>query len=555
MIRPSERAIALIALLLVALALRLAPWGQNRFLEDEALYAYWGLQIATGADPMLDQEPVDKPPLHPYTLAFSFLLFASPPWARGIEKGHETAARLPSLLASMVSIALVYALGRDLFGDVRVGLLAAFLLALSPFDILFASTAFTDPLMTALVLAALLAAIRGWLGAAGILSGLAAATKQQALLFLPLVVAIGLLSARLPKSSRLPKPETSAPFHPPISDIQSLISRLWGHPWVRFALGFTLVAGGVFWWDSARVQRPGFFKQGLISYGGLGPAQPEALDERAGEWLRLAGDFWVSPWFNALLLGALAAWVIGSIRSVTLSEAKSLPFRIGKILRFAHAPRDISRWVPIPGLLSLSKVDLALGAFIACFLVLHWLVGFQVWDRYLLGLVPLAALLAARAFVALGRAIRSAPWRRIYAAGLGLALVLSLVGPVAKAARSELPLGGDHGAYGGIDALAAYVRTRVPPGAVLYHYWLGYHYRFYLYGAPLRLHWYPDLADLTHDAYVYRREPRYIAFPSWRDSTPEMEALASAGIRLVPVFETTRRDGTISFRLYKLEGP
>jgi 4-amino-4-deoxy-L-arabinose transferase-like glycosyltransferase len=499
MIRPFERLAVLTAILLLGLALRLAPWGHNRFLEDEALYATWGLQVATGADPMLDQEPVDKPPLHPYTLALSFILLGQ----------NETAARLPSLLASMVGIALVYALGQDLFGSVAVGLLAALLLALSPFDILFASTAFTDPLRTALVLAAILTAAKERLFAAGLLSGLAAATKQQGLLFLPLTVAIGLLSA---------------PQHRPISRVRSLLSRLWSHPWLHFGLGFALVAAGVLGWDAARLQRPGFFEQGLISYGGLGPAQPQALGERAGAWLRLAGDFWVSPWFNALLLGAWVLWAGVS--------------RVRKL-----------------GIQPPSKVDLAFGAVIACFLVLHWLLGFQVWDRYLLGLVPLAALLAARAFVALGKAIRPAPWRRLYVAGLSLALVASRVGPLTKAARSELPLGGDHGAYDGIDALAAHVRSQVPPGAVLYHYWLGYHYRFYLYGAPLRLHWYPDLADLAHDAYVYRREPRYIAFPSWRDSSPEMEALASAGIRLVPVMETSRRDGSTSFRLYRMAGP
>jgi len=498
MIRPFERSAVLIAILLLALALRLAPWGQNRFLEDEALYAYWGLQIATGADPMLDREPVDKPPLHPYTLALSFLVLGQ----------NETAARLPSLLASVAGIALVYALGKQLPfpsppqprgnrrpGGEEVGLLAALLLALSPFDILFASTAFTDPLLTRLVLGALLAAAKGHMGAAGVLCGLAAATKQQGLLFLPLVIVVGPLSTRPRKSG-----------------------------WLRFALGFALIAGGTLGWDAARAQRPGFWQQGLISYGGLGPAQPQALDERAGAWLRLVGDFWGVPWLNVLLLGVLVLWAGTSA------------------LRLPHLP-------------PLSGVDLALGAFLGCFLLLHWLVGFQVWDRYLLGLVPLAALLVARAFVALGVAIRSTSWQRVYAASLGLGLILSLAGPVAQAARNDLPLGGDHGAYDGIDTLAAYVRTQVPPGAVLYHYWLGYHYRFYLYGAPLRLHWYPDLADLAHDAYVYRREPRYIAFPTWRDSAPETGALASAGIRLAPVFETTRRDGSVSFRLYKLEGP
>jgi len=187
--------------------------------------------------------------------------------------------------------------------------------------------------------------------------------------------------------------------------------------------------------------------------------------------------------------------------------------------------------------------------------LLHWLVGFQVWDRYLLGLVPLLALLAARAFVVLGEAIGPASWRRVYTVGLGLTLAVMLAGPASRAARSELPLGGDHGAYDGIDELAAYMRRQAPPGAVLYHHWLGYHYRFYLYGAPLRLHWYPDLEDLAHDAYVYRREPRYIAFPSWRGSAPAERGLADAGISLVPAFETIRRDGSVSFRLYRMEGP
>jgi len=536
-VRPFRTPVILLSILLLALALRLAPWGHNRFLEDEALYAYWGLQIATGADPMLNAEPVDKPPLHPYLLALSLRLLGQ----------NETAARLPGLMASMAGVALVYALGRTLtpvppsstggclenipshrrarrerrgiiekLSDLcvsavqtrtlsaastaegrlhtgrgeEVALLAALLLALSPFDILFASTAFTDPPMTAWVLAALLAAAQGHLGRAGLLAGLAAATKQQGLFFLPLVVVVA----------------SGPPQSPP--------PRRAG--WLRFFVGLALIAAGVIGWDAARLQRPGFFQQSLISYGGLGPIRPQALGERAVEWLRLVGLFWVSPWFNGLLAGALLLWI----------GCSGL------------------RILPCP----LSKTEGALLIFVVGFLMLHWLVGFQVWDRYLLGLVPLLALLAARAFVALtgGRGLTL---------GLGLVLAILLAGPVVRATRSEIPVGGDHGAYDGIDALAAWVRTSAPPGAVLYHHWLGYHYRFYLYGAPLRLHWYPDPADLVHDARVYRREPRYIAFPSFRDSAPMEAALADAGIHLVPVFQTTRRDGTVSFRLYRLEGP
>ncbi|MGD2207491.1 MAG: hypothetical protein PVH17_12010 [Anaerolineae bacterium] len=542
-IRTFRQSVVLVAILLLGLALRLAPWGQNRFLEDEALYATWGLQIVTGADPMLDNEPVDKPPLHAYTLALSFALFSSPLQAGGTEGGLETAARLPSLLASVASIALVYALGRQLSpsplgGRHRAGtagaggeggeggaLLAALLLALSPFDILFASTAFTDPLMTAWVLGALLAAARGRLGAAGLLAGLAAATKQQGLFFLPLVIAVGVLVGKSSHAARdlsvHAQAERSKPFGLAwLSQRRALVPQYVA--WLRFFLSFSFVVAAVLGWDAARVQRPGFWEQGFISYGGLGPAEPQVLGQRAVEWLRLMGYFWGSPWFNGLLAAVLGIWLLGS----------------GKL----------GDW-------GIGKLGLTLLIFVVGFLLLHWLVGFQVWDRYLLGLVPLLALLAGRALTALGRAIGTARWRKVYATALPLALIVLLAGPVYRAARSGTPVGGDHGAYDGINGLAAYVRDHVPPDAVLYHHWLGYHYRFYLYGAPLRLHWYPDTDDLVHDATVYRREPRYIAFPSFRDGSAAQAAMAAAGITLAPVMETMRRDGTTSFRLYRLEGP
>jgi hypothetical protein len=505
----------LVAILLLGLAIRLAPWGHNRFLEDEALYATWGLQIATGADPMLDEEPVDKPPVHPYTLALSFLLSALPGEghpALGTGPGHETAARLPSLLASLAGIALVYALAQALYGDRWTGLVAALLLALSSYDLLFASTAFTDPLMTAWVLGALLAAAKDRPGLAGLLSGLAVATKQQGLFFLPLIITLAALVPTKPRRRKRdagPRP-------------QPRLKTAWTWRWLRFALGFALIVAGVLWWDAARLQRPGFLEQSLISYGGLEPAQPVALGQRAIEWLRLVAAFWASRWFNGLVVGAVGLWLAGGLAG----------------------------WWRGPG-----RIDGALGFFVFAFLLLHWLVGFQLWDRYLLSLVPLVAILAARAFAAPGTAIRSLPVRRAYGIVVGVILIATLASPVLQAARSELPIGGDHGAYDGIDHLACYMRSQAPPDSVLYHYWLGYHYRFYLYGAALRLHWYPTLDDLVQDATIYRREPRYIAFPSWQDGTPVEKALGDGGVHLEPVYQTTRRDGTVSFQLYRLEGP
>lgn len=515
----------LVAVLLLGLLLRLAPWGHNRFLEDEALYAYWGLQIATGTDPMLDWEPVDKPPLHPYALALSFLLTApAPSGGSAVGTGYESAARLPSLLASMVSIGLVFVLARLLWHDPYAGLIAALLLALSPFDILFASTAFTDPLMVALMVAALVAAAGNRPGLAGLLAGLSAATKQHGIIFLPLVVAFGFLA---------PRPVAMIGNTIARSRIPRRLRNVWRLGWLRFALGFALVLMAVLWWDLARVQRPGFMEQGCISYGSLGPVQAATLGSRGAEWLSLLAAFWVSPLVNAVYVGALLSWLVGGL---------------------------IGWWK------GWGRIELALATFCVAYLLLHWLVGFQVWNRYLLGLVPLLALLGARAFtiwrspllgggsIILTR-VRTAPWSRLYVIAVTVTLIAILAAPALAAARSELPWGGDHGAYDGIDHLATYLREQAPPGSVLYHYWLGYHYRFYLYGAPLRLHWYPDLDDLVRDAQIYRREPRYIAFPSWQDSEPALSALSEAGVTVITVYRTTRRDGTVSFKLYRMEGP
>jgi 4-amino-4-deoxy-L-arabinose transferase-like glycosyltransferase len=497
-----RRSFALPLLILcLAWAVRLAPWNQYRFLEDEALYSYWGLQIATGQDLLLDGEPIDKPPLHPYLLALSLRLLAGPDLAGPAGLRHEAAARFPSLAASLVSVALVFALGRQVSGSAFVGLVASLFLALSPFDSLFASTAFTDPMLTMFVLAALLAAKKEHLGMAGLFAGLACATKQQAILFLPLILLVA--------------------FRPSVRE-RSLPARRLLSYLLRFFLPLAIVAAGILCWDAARVQRPGFVQQSLISYGGLRLAPLQQLTDRAVAWLQLLNNFWGGSWPTAVLTVVVIVWLLGGL---------------------------CDWWS------AAQYTDWALSLFFVAFLVVHWLLSFQVWDRYLLGLVPLASLLVARSVVALGALLGSARWPSVWRFGTMAVAVLVLLLPASTGARAQLPVGGDHGAYDGIDQIATYMREVAPPGSVLYHHWLGYHYRFYLYAAPLRFHWYPSPDELVHDATVYRREPRYIAFPCWHDSRPIDDALAHATISLEPVLEARRRDGTTSFRLYRLLGP
>ncbi len=94
-----------LVILFFGLALRATPLTQNRFHPDEALYATFARLIASGRDPLLSTVVVDKPPLPFYLTAASMALFGAP----------EFAARLPFFFASVISIALLYQLGRALY--------------------------------------------------------------------------------------------------------------------------------------------------------------------------------------------------------------------------------------------------------------------------------------------------------------------------------------------------------------------------------------------------------------------------------------------------------
>jgi len=160
-------ALVLLSALAAGAWLRWPVLAVNRFHEDEALYSTWALQVADGIDPWLERVLVDKPPLLPYLLAGLFRLLGP----------SEVVARLPGLIAGLGSILCLYGLARRLYGE-RTALLAAWLLALSPFHISLSGTAFTDPVMVFWVLASLWAAAARRLPLAG---GCAAPASGRAL--------------------------------------------------------------------------------------------------------------------------------------------------------------------------------------------------------------------------------------------------------------------------------------------------------------------------------------------------------------------------------------
>jgi len=538
-------ALSLALLLLVGAALRLAPIGANRFHQDEALYSFWALQVATGRDPILNHFRVDKPPLFIYTLALCFKLFGR----------SEVVARLPSMLASVTSIALLYHLASRLYGR-AVAMVAAILMALSPFNILFASTAFTDPLMVAWVLAALCLAAKGNLGWSGLMLGLAAATKQQGLLFVPLAAVIGARRHRSPAPSRPPSvpPNSGGEVREgsPLPPSPRIGRGGLGGRGLLLALGFLAVMAPVAWWDSLRWQlQPNYFEQSLISYGGLAWADPTQLVERLGDWAEILHYITASPVLNVLLLGGLPCLLLYDLVP-PLSPLPPFPPTLGGQGGGGRGGEPAAFF------------DVALLAFVVLFLLGHWLLSFNIWDRYLLGLVPLLLILLARiiwlASGALASILPSLSGRgrgRVDSHNRALLVVVllavTLTRPALTAAQSGYPIGGDHGAYDGIEAVAHYFRDRVPAGSILYHHWLGWHYSFYMFDFPLVLRWYPLPEELAEDARQVDDAQRYVVFPNGKSTAGVRDALAEAGLTLRRVYWTYRRDGSTSFTVFRIE--
>ncbi len=151
------------AIVALGLALRLIGIGQS-LGGDEYFSLYWlheGLEYVQGPGRLVE----GNPPLF-YTLLFG--------WIRMFGLG-EASVRLPSVLASALTIAVVFELGRAL-ADRRAGLIAAALFALNPVQVFYAQEARSyglQVLLAALCLLSLSIFLRGARGARGRAEGLA----------------------------------------------------------------------------------------------------------------------------------------------------------------------------------------------------------------------------------------------------------------------------------------------------------------------------------------------------------------------------------------------
>jgi 4-amino-4-deoxy-L-arabinose transferase-like glycosyltransferase len=399
----------------------------------------------------------------------------------------EWALRLPGVFAGTVAVALTARLARSLYGGSVTGLAAAWVTALLPFAFLFSATAFTDPLMVTLGLAGCAAAAAGRPGWAGVLAGLSVAAKQTGVAWLPLAGLLVLASA-----VRHPRPGGTA------------------RALARWLAGGLAVVAVLVAWDRLRVAQgaTSFWGAGVTGYGGLRLAWPAELTPRLRAWLGLGRALFGSPLLDVLFVAGAAALVWRGLRR-----------------------RD---W---PALFDLLWVGFGL-----LYLLVHWLWAFPVWDRYLLPLVAVVAMVLGRT-VSVG--LRSLRPRAAVTGLVVLLLAVSLMASAANGLSGRIPVGAGQSTYDGIERVAAFLRG-LPEGTVLYHHWLGWEYGFYLFDAPLYLAYWPDPAWLARDVQAFGETgPRTIVFPAWESSARVEAALADVGYRLQRVFSVGDR-----FRVY-----
>lgn len=460
----------LLAALCLAFALRLRLLSAWPLREDEALYGSWARSVLH--DPRFLSIFPDKPPLFLWLQAVALALFGA----------SSAAARLVSIIASTATVALVAAGARAVWMGSRrqravAAVAAALLVALNPFAIAFSATGYTDSLLVLWGTAAIVLALRGNALWAGIFAGAAVMTKQQGVFYLPLVFALVVVIAGRSQAGK----------------------RMWMRASVLALAGMALVIVPILLWDASRWQvAPSPWDLGVQNYTAIGFAALDNLTERLTDWASLL-------WFGAASNGALVFY--GVLACATVAAYCSMSARDATTTSARAALLLLLLWV---------------GGFLAA----HLLSTVAPWDRYLLPIFPVLAMLLAGGvawiidrllFARTGANLRA---QALLGAAIALALVLQLP-PAVRAAEGNLPIGADHGDYAGLDDAARWVEQQAAEGDAIsvYHRALGWNLAFSLYDAEqdgaVDLRWFPNGVYLADNITKNPARRAIVIEPDW----------------------------------------
>lgn len=403
-----------------------------RFLPDEAFFMTFARGAAVNGDWLLPG-PLDKPPLAIYFSALSMAAVGVRADAGAVllldPRVGEFAGALPNGLLAIMLAALMMRLAWHLYGCRWAVLFAGLLTVSSPYLHTFGASAFTDMSLLFCAAAALYFALTGRWMLAGAALGLAFWSKQQAALFALLIVLI--MVARGARAG----------------------------DWLRLGLPLGALCAALLIWDGARLEASIFLQAAVNNSPETWRVAPALWAGRLGLWIE-HGLWLLGPPLatGGVLLGAagVAGLRAGERSRLLLAEGTMLLYIIG-------------------------------------FLGAHVVLKFNLYDRYLLLILPPLILLVAGQLARL-------PLSGARAGGLrwGLAALIAAGGIWSLNAGSTI--GGDRSGYEGIDALAAHLNAK-PVAAVIYDPWLGWELGYYLgqWQDKRRVH-YPTAAALVAGA-------------------------------------------------------
>jgi hypothetical protein len=299
------------------------------------------------------------------------------------------------------------------------------------------------------------------------------ATKYQAVLFLPLVVGTAVLCG-------------------------------WRwRQWRGWLLGLLPILLLLFLWDVARTGTPSLWSAQISNYGGVRLIWSWELWPRLAAWWQV----WRMAWGTAvvgMVFWLLALWSLFSIQYSVFSILST-----DRSLITDH-------WL----------LDTLFILFIIAYLTLHWLLAVPVWDRYLLPLWPLTAVIFARGLVTAMKRLETSDWKLVSRLS-PLALLLLLLIPAFNARQGQPTA--DQGT-----AQIATVLADAPYGTVLYDHWYSWHWRYQFFDKGVYVNWFPHPEALVEDLAVFGHDgnPHYLVLPQSEITAPIRRAVTSADFTL-----------------------
>ncbi|MFH1905128.1 MAG: glycosyltransferase family 39 protein [bacterium] len=424
----------LIIILILGALLRISVFGLGDFHGDEALYSFRGAEIALRGDWFFQAEDVDKPPLLPYLTALSFRIFGF---------GDNT-ARLPNFFASLISIWLVYQICCKCF-DKNTGLIAAFLMAISPYNILYGPTVFEDTLFACMLLFSIYFLCiykEFW---AGVFLGLCFCTKQFGVLVIPIIGAFFII-LRYIKWSQTKHSEFSFCIKKPL---------------IKLVFGFSIVfAVLLIWAVFFEDPRLGIIFQ-VNATGGVFKIMTGEFISRLSRWLSLYSKFTNSSVLNMFFLISIPVLIVYEILN----------------LKNEHRFKNI--------------ISLCVAGYITLMLGTFTLFRFGFSPYYLIFIIPFVFILLARYLSLLLQFFtktKSPTLAAIFALVLGLVLLINLLSGTLDGMKN-LKLGARWDNEDGFQNAVEYFSANAGKSSTIYYtrsLWPNAYYYFFNKGFKIR---------------------------------------------------------------------